>query len=194
MPRFPEIAVSASSARTIEPPFTRRAMPQPTRIAVGPSCNRRAMSSATAGDTSASSHQLETGCVNASARNSGTLSQYFSNPDSVQPSSNSSRATAIASEKSPPGRGCTKTSQSRAVLCQTGSIRSFEARASFSTGTRCGDEMTGFFPQRMMLREDNRSKMSCESSSPKSSICASSPAPEQMSPRLVVTGPSFSKK
>jgi hypothetical protein len=46
----------------------------------------------------------------------------------------------------------------------------------------------------MMLRELSRSKRSCESSSPKSMICASSPAPEQMSPRLVVVGPSFSKK
>ena len=188
------MAPRASRARTIAPPFTRLAIPQPTSIAAGPSCNRRAMSSATAGDRSASSHQPATPCVKARARNPSTLSQYFSKPGSVQPRSNRTRATAIASEKSPPGRGCTNASQSRADLCQTGSISTFAARASFSTGTRCGEDTTGFFPQRMMLRELRKSKMSCESSSPKSSICASSPAPEQMSPRLVVTGPSFSKK
>ncbi len=55
-------------------------------------------------------------------------------------------------------------------------------------------ETFGFLPHRRMFFEFRRSKKSCDSSSPKSVVCAASPPPEQMSPRLTVTGPNSSQK
>ena len=178
------------------PPLLRRPMPHPTRIAVGPAARRAARSSAAATGTSASSHQAATSRDVASARNAGRLSQRSAARAETPPRSKSRRPTAIASAKSPPGRGCQNRSHSSAVRWCTGSTsasRAPRARASRSTGIVCGLETKTFLPHKTMFRAFSRSCRSWLSQAPKSASCAASPAPEQMSPRLIVTGPKSSK-
>ena len=90
-----------------------------------------------------------------------------------------------------------KRSASFSLLWRTGSTRITFVPFRFASrrmGCRWTFETAAFFPQRITFRALPTSKMSCISSAPKSITCAVSPAPEQMSPRLTVTGPKSSKK
>ncbi len=66
--------------------------------------------------------------------------------------------------------------------------------SSRSSGTRWMLLTNGFLPHIRIVRLLRRSNQSWASTIPKSASWAASPAPEQMSPDLIATGPILSKK